>query len=136
MTGSYAGVLAAADQQTAAIDHCHRLWPHNAGTINDAGVETAVLDRVAGPWQELRPGQVYLLWPSKPIPLAPGDDPSAVVRATAPALPGACDRCGGARHRPLGVLLVRHSPHLVALLICPACWVELTLAYEPRWLPL
>lgn len=125
---------ALADQQTAAIDECQRLWPHNADTINDAGVEAAVLERVAGPWDDLRPGQVYLLWPAWAVPLGYGQDPAAVVRATAPVA-GVCDRCR-AEERPYGVLLVRHSPYLVALIVCAACGLVLSYVNNPNWLPL
>lgn len=138
MTGSHAG----ADQQTAAIDDCQRLWPHNGHLVNDPQIEATLLDRARGPWPELLPATVTLLWSANEalMALGLGNRVEDVVRRTAPPRVAACDRCNRSfpepEAPPFGVLVLPFAPLLVALTACDVCALELNALYEPVWIPL
>jgi hypothetical protein len=120
-----AGEHAVVDQRMALLRDVENAWPFNEQVLGDDECERVVLDRLAEPWQEMRPDRAYLLWANdrlvevEPDPLKIG----AAVRASMPDLRvSECDRC-----RCVGVVgaaVVAVPRLLVALLLCGNCVPE------------
>lgn len=126
-----AGERAAVDQRVSALHDGDRRWPYNERVQADPRMEQLLLDALRGPWETLRPGSVWLVWPAtataKECP--PEGDISAIASATFPRYSVPCERCGSMS--PTRGVVMGAGAVLVGVVVCAVCALNLDLDHGP-----
>jgi len=137
-----AGEVAEVDRWLAALHDGESRWPYNERVQADEQMEQALLDGLQGPedwpWQTLRPGHVWLVWPAAltAVDCEPGQDIAEIAADTFPkyCATTACERCGG-RERIYGAVVLNAGAVLVGVLVCDDCANHLEMHYGPvKWI--
>ena len=136
------GEQAGVDRWLAALHDGEARWPFNERVQADPRMEQALLDGLQGPedwpWQTLRPGHVWLVWPAAltAVECEPGQDIADVASGSFPlyAQSTPCERCGE-RAPLIGGVVMNAGAVLVGVLVCDDCANHLEMHYGPvKWI--
>lgn len=133
------GEHATVDQWLTALHDGERRWPHSERVQADGRMEQLLLDGLHGPtdwpWQTLRPGSVWLLWPAAltAVVCEPGQDIAGVAAETFPryAATTPCQRCEGTDSPIYGGVVMNAGAVLVGVLVCLDCALDLEANFGP-----